>query len=337
MPVFASSGGRTALPLVVATVGVGAGTVLLASCGRSSLDAIANLRPSEAEGSDAGAVPSLLPMDAGMEVPPNSPSPSSDASTETLLPTLDADASDDASPASCLDADTPSIFVVTSQKNLLRFDSPTAAFTLVGALACPTSGQPQSMAVDRNGVAYVSYGGSGLFRVSTLTASCERTPFVTTSPFTSIGMTFLDGTGSPPGTLYVASCGTPFSLGTIDLTSFQVAVVGRLSLYCAELTSTPDGRLFGLSGYDLSSSITQIDPSTAQAMSTIALPTLALGSGWAIGYSGGDFYLFTAPPSAPVDTTVVNRYRPADGSLTQVASLGEKVAGAGVSSCAAGL
>jgi len=54
------------------------------------------------------------------------------------------------------------------------------------------------------------------------------------------------------------------------------------------------------------------------------------GNGWAFAFWGGDFYTFTAPSG----NTVVTRYRPSDGSITQVAQMQSIIVGAGVSTCA---
>jgi streptogramin lyase len=243
-------------------------------------------------------------------------------------------------PSDCDDAGlTSSIYVVTQQEDLLSFDPLAATFTLVGKLDCPGAlGNPFSMAVDRQGTAYVVYSGGGLFRVSTRTAACTTTPLTMQPGFATFGMAFLDR-GGPTDTLYIATDGVPAprpgpsELATIDLSSFQVTVVGPLSLTLAELTGSPDGRLFAYYGEGTSSAIAQVDPDSTQLVANSDLPGLSEGAAWAFGYWGGDFYIFTAPAG----TSVVHRFRPSDRSVVQVAQLNATIFGAGVSTCAPSL
>jgi hypothetical protein len=66
------------------------------------------------------------------------------------------------------------------------------------------------------------------------------------------------------------------------------------------------------------------------------LPGVDLGGAWAFAFWGGDFYLFTAPGGNGT-SSLVTRYRPSDGSVTQVAMApGVTIVGAGVSPCAPG-
>jgi hypothetical protein len=142
-------------------------------------------------------------------------------------------------------------------------------------------------------------------------------------------------------TLYVAGDSNS-ELATIDLDTFTVNPVapfgeaGGNSVSMAELTGTGGGQLFGFfapSNNFPPSFIVQIDPKTAAIQSTVELPDVEEGNGWAFGFWGGDFYTFTAPDDT---TSVVTRYRPSDGTVTQVAAapFGVEVVGAGVSTCA---
>jgi hypothetical protein len=206
------------------------------------------------------------------------------------------------------------------------------------------------MAVDHLGVAYVVYNDGNLYRVSTKTAACEATSFAPDQHgFTDFGMGFVasvNDAGEGIETLYVASESTPSELGTINVQDFKLSVVAPfgtaglgLPVNMAELTSTRDGRLFGffapVNG-DSPSYIIQIDPRTAAIKSTVELPSVVEGGGWAFGFWGGDFYTFTAPNYTYDPTTEVTRYRPRDGTITVVATApaGVMIVGAGVSTCA---
>jgi hypothetical protein len=130
-------------------------------------------------------------------------------------------------------------------------------------------------------------------------------------------------------------------LATIDTTTFDVQVVGSFTgnVENAELTGTGDGRLFAFySAGDPRvepSIVGQIDPTTAQVTAQDTLP-LAQGQGWAFGFWGGAFYLFTAPGDDSTIHTIVSRFDPVDGTLLLETRRpnGDVIVGAGVSTCA---
>ncbi len=296
----------------------------------------------EQQGPDAG--PDVVLRHIDVFVPPEEDAPEEDA-----LPPLDITPPPDVFFTDCPDAGSTLIYVITQQNNLYSFYPPTAAFKLVGAIACPTTipdENPFSMAVDRKGTAFIVFSTSGqnptgdpggeLFRVSTATAACEATGFkIGQQGFsTSFGMSF---SGTPDGgqTLYVAGAGQAVSeLATIDvLNGYVLNVVGPFSpqITNAELTGTAAGDLFGFASQSSGSSIVQINKANAEVTGAATLP-IQQGSGWAFGFWGGDFYLFTAPTGS----SIVTRYRPSDGTVVQVAQApnSELITGAGVSTCA---
>jgi hypothetical protein len=233
--------------------------------------------------------------------------------------------------------------VVSSEYDLYSFYPPTATFTRIGHISCPApaSSQPFSMAVDRRGVAYVVFdsrspGGAGrgaLYRVSTATAACIATPFPPNQHgFATFGMGFASNTNGPDETLFVASDNAPPSLGTIDTKSFVLSVVAPFNppIVRAELTGTGDGRLFAFYQRSPGSAIAQVDKATARVIAESPLPNIEQINHWAFAFWGGDFYTFTGPDGS----TEVNRFRPADNSVTRVTTLGASIVGAGVSTCA---
>ncbi len=259
-------------------------------------------------------------------------------------------------PDVCPDAGSTLVYVITQQNELMSFYPPTATFTTIGTITCPdpTSG-PNSMAVSRQGVAYVGFTPSGnVFRVSTRTAECGATPFQPGNHGFPLvfGMGFsadVDdaGAGGDAGeTLYLAGdpsglmAGGPLApviLGALDTTSFATDPIGQVTpvINRAELTGTGTGDLFAFyptSGGTGPAAIGQIDKTDARLLSSVDLPAINIQDGWAFAYWGGDFYTFTAPDG--IDTTV-QRYRPSDGSVVTVATLaGQVTVGAGVSTCA---
>jgi hypothetical protein len=89
------------------------------------------------------------------------------------------------------------VYVLSDANTLYSFDPPAKKFTPIGKLQCNTSWQPNSMAIDRNAVAWVNYFTGGfnprgaIYKVSTKDASCEATPAVNLpSSWRQIGMGF---------------------------------------------------------------------------------------------------------------------------------------------------
>ena len=253
-------------------------------------------------------------------------------------------------PDICPDAGSTVIYVVTLDGLLMSFYPPTATFTTIGPVSCPTTAadSPFSMAVSRQGVAYVVFQSGNLFRVSTRTAACGPTNFIPgNAGFPSLfGMGFSadqpDGGGDGGETLYLA--GDPGGVGvgntqlaTLDLTTFRTHPVGTIDPFItsAELTGTGSGELFAFyptSGGTGPAAIGQIEKSNATLLSSVSLPSIDIADGWAFGFWGGDFYTFTAPD---MNDTLVQRYRPSDGTVVDVTTLaGHVVDGAGVSTCA---
>lgn len=271
--------------------------------------------------------------------------PPDDAGDEDALPPIDVVEPPDA-PNDCPDAGSTLVYLITEQYDLMSFYPPSASFRTIGAISCPAASgaTPFSMAVDRQGLAYVVYDDGELFNVSTATAACKATPFQPGSlqGFSdTFGMGFSkDVTGSGE-TLYIASdeMGSQFSrLGSIDTMTFQIGVVGTFNpqINLAELTGTGAGQLFAFYPLDPTNpsisdtAIGEIDKTSAHVIAQSTLPGVVVGSGWAFAFWGGDFYTFTAPSSG----SVVKRYRPSDGSIVQIAQISDTIVGAGVSTCA---
>lgn len=230
------------------------------------------------------------------------------------------------------------VYVVGTGNELYSFSPPTLTFKQIGSINCVAQGglgTPFSMAVARDGTAYVLFDDGKLFAIDTTTAACKATSFVPNQApgFDLFGMGFSTNDGDPNSeTLYVASYdGT--GLGKIDLATMKLSVVGGYDLVSdpGELTGTGDGRLFGFFLSSPSVSVSEIDKKSAKILSIAPQPTVDIGGGWAFAFWGGDFWLFTAPN---LFTSQVDRYVPSTKTTTKVAEVGFKIVGAGVSTCA---
>lgn len=265
---------------------------------------------------------------------------------DSFVPGIDASPRTDAIVRTdCPDPSTTFIYMVSSKGDLLSFYPPTNTFKTVGTISCPTTATPFSMAVDRTGVAYILYNNGFLFRVSTKTAECTATTYVSgQSNFTLFGMGFATKDLGPAEDLYVAGnsfTGGSLGLATINTTDFILRPVGSFvpAIDQAELTGTGDGRLFAFykkedpsgDGSLPGSFIAEIDKSTGFVLGEDKLSLLDQGQGWAFAFWGGDFYNFTGQTDT---STRVTKYNAGTKVLTDVATTSELIVGAGVSTCA---
>jgi len=246
------------------------------------------------------------------------------------------------------------IYVLSDDNELYSFQPLLKKFTKIGTLSCQTNMQPNSMAVDRDAVAWVNYvktdflgqdSGGAIFKVSTKDASCEPTSVKLNSGWYRLGMGFVsDSPGSANETLFVtgtASSSASPGLGKIDMGTGTVSPVGKftgsLAGQNAELTGTGDARLFGFFT-TTPVQVAQIDKTNGAILNTKQLGQVETPAAWAFSFWGGDFFLYTAPDplSNPARTTNVSRYRPSDGSVdtAYMTNIGFRIVGAGVSTCA---
>jgi hypothetical protein len=279
-----------------------------------------------------------------------------DAGLDADLPPIDAKVPFDASRLDCPDADATLIYLITEDNQLLSFYPPSAAFTLIGNIACPAEINPQtgvpytpfSMAVDRRGTAYVEFDDGSLFKVDTATAACTATTFVTNQhDFESFGMSFSTNGAGPSETLYVAGGSlatnanpneTPNQdLGSIDVTNYQLTDIGPFNpvISDVELTGTGDGRLFAFWSVDQQSNtnISEVDKTTGNVTGSDELPGTSLGNAWAFGFWGGDFYTFTQP-NGQSTPSVVTQFDPVTKAVNVIGGYPSPIVGAGVSTCA---
>lgn len=246
------------------------------------------------------------------------------------------------------------VYVLSDSNELYSFRPNLRQFTRIGPLRCQTNMQPNSMAIDRNAVAWVNYVASGLgdtagaiYQVNTTDASCRAAPTVRLPPgWFRLGMGFSTASADDTSeTLFIAATVDPLlggsaGLGRVDPMSGQVVPVGTftgaLRGESGELTGTGDGRLYGFFT-TTPVQVAQIDKTSGAITNARPLPGVETPQAWAFSFWGGDFYLYTAPSAlTPGRTSNVTRYRPSDGSIdtAYMTNVGFRIVGAGVSTCA---
>ncbi len=227
------------------------------------------------------------------------------------------------------------VYIIGQDNQFYSFYPPTLDVKLIGIINCSGAGlnRPFSMAVDRQGVAWILFEDGRIFHIDVKTAGCVQSAYVPGQlGYSTFGMGFVSNSvGSKDETLYVADY-LGKGLAKINTTALGLSVVGPWDTLtgAAELTGTGDARLYGFFN-DVPIIIAEIDKSSGKILSKAPQPTISIGSGWAFAFWGGDFWLFTSPTGQ----TQIDRYRPADGTTTTVKTgLGTNIVGAGVSTCA---
>lgn len=251
---------------------------------------------------------------------------------EFVAPEAGSDADDSSvAPASQLDCsgEVKLIYVVTrSPKAIHRFDPEALTYTLLGNVQCPFSGEPESMAVDRQGVAWVRFSTGRMAKIPLDTFKCTEFAFQDAPPalLGRGGMGFVADDSGTGESLYATSDG---ALYHIDPTSMAVtSAVNQPGV--AELTGTGDGKLYAY--FALNGVLARLDKTTGAQLQTYR--TSALGGAFAVAQWGGDFYLFHSS-GQEVYVSTVTRFSPATGeSVEVIPNSGYDVIGAGSSTCA---
>lgn len=186
------------------------------------------------------------------------------------------------------------VYLVSKDAKLYSFDprkQGMAAYDLIGPLKCDRFSNPQSMAVDRKGVAWVFYDSLKLYRVSTADASCTPTSYVHPSWVNMLGMGFTSmSPGSDDEQLYIMSPG--FGLATIQFPNLGVSQLGAHELGGAELTGGGDARLFAFQAQQ--GKLFEIDRRSMASRLLYELHVRDPVRAWAFARYAGRFYFFTA-------------------------------------------
>jgi hypothetical protein len=238
------------------------------------------------------------------------------------------------------------VYVVSDTSDLYSFAPGTQTFKKVGTLNCPTdpTNQPNSMAIDRSGTAYINYKDGSLFKASTTDASCQATTFVPSQAgFKKFGMAFsTDGATSTSETLYISGLNDQSSdvgqgFGKVDLANYRITMLGDytapLSGRGAELTGTGDGKLYGFFATQPDATLAEIDETKGDTSGSKDLQGVATQESWAFSFYAGAFFFYTAAASKP---SSLSQYAPGTGGGVQTlqADVGFRIVGAGVSTCA---
>jgi len=312
-------------------------SVLVAACGaRTGIEIAGSATDREDSGrlTDGQTAPSDVARDAEslLDTSIASPDTSTDVRQEaTSLADARADAPADArsdifQPPPTCDPAADFIYVLSSPNSLYRFDPSSRSSTLIGQIDCLTG--VESMAVDRQGIAWIEDLSRAIHTVDTRNAHCLSVVLQLTPPFTPSGMAFVsDGPGSATETLYLGGTG---ALGAVDPRRIAVRPLATWSIGPAELTGSPDGRLFALFALDTPEHIDELDKTTGAVLTRFDIGS-GFGSpisrfvGFGFAYWRNGFWVFAGAQAF--------RYELGSSTLTETVSTPFSAAGAGVSTC----
>jgi len=245
----------------------------------------------------------------------------------------------------CSDQATNYVYLLSAENDLYSFAPDKKQMTEIGPLACKTVLQPNSMAVDRNAVAYVDYVAAddsigAIFQVSTLDASCTGPILGLPGGWERVGMGYsTESAGSSAESLYVAGVGDDVGLGLVDFAKGTVDPIGRftgaLADQNAELTGTGDGRLFGFFTTD-PVVVAQVDKTNGSTETPVPMNGVEVPADFAFSFWGGHFYLYTSEGEGVGNGSDVADYDPVSGTVdtSYMQGIGFDIVGAGVSTCA---
>ncbi len=241
------------------------------------------------------------------------------------------------------------VYVFSLDNEIYSFDPPSKTFTPIASPDCQTGGgQPNSMAIDRNLVAWLNYidddsaNGGAIYTFDLKTKSGCQLAVTLPDQYTQVGMGFsTDTVGGTSETLYVDGIGGG-GLARIDMTTMTLVPIAafsgdsKLTGQSAELTGTGDAKLYGYFTTEPNVRVAQINKGTGAILSDFELQGVSPPDDWAFSFWGGDFYLYAAPGTNGSGNSSVIHYSPGTSSVdpTYVADVGFIIIGAGVSTCA---
>ena len=233
------------------------------------------------------------------------------------------------------------VYVFNDAGYIYSFDAPTKTFTKVAKPDCPVGPMQQanSMAIDRNLVAWLNYDG-GIYTFPLEVGHGCKLAVSLPSGYGKCGMGFAtDAAGGTTETLYIDGIGGNVGLAKIDMSTMSVVPIAdfttdaNLTGQRCELTGTGDGRLFGYFTTSPDVRVAQIDKGTAGILSDNELADFGPPDAWAFTFWGGDFYLYASYNGG---VSGVVHYSPSTGAvdLSYVQDTMMIIVGAGVSTCA---
>jgi hypothetical protein len=242
---------------------------------------------------------------------------------------------EDPPPADDCDATSDLVYVIARDENALYlFDPSRLTFNRLGVLRCGTNANPGSMAVGRDGHAYVRYDDQTIKDVDLRTMQCTDTAYSDRrTQFGPFGMGFTtDVAGGWRETLYIANF---FDLASLNTSSWSLDLVGGVPSQ-PELTGTANGDLWMFLPLETPAELVEVDKANGRRNRTVRLngfPRATDIDAFAFAHWGGSFWLFVREFGMGRSTDVYQVDANRDLQLV-TEDIGFDIVGAGVSTCA---
>jgi hypothetical protein len=241
------------------------------------------------------------------------------------------------------------VYVWDTDNVIHSFDPLAKTFATIATPDCDAY-SPNSMAIDRNLVAWLNYlepGGSApndyIYKFDLKTGTgCTASGIQIPDDFTQVGMGFsTDTVGGNTETLYVDGIGGA-GLAYVDMANSTIVPIGdfsndiNLEGQSCELTGTGNATLFGYFTTSPYVRVAQLDKTSSNEISDTVLKNFTPPNDWAFSFFGGDFYLYAYPNASKSPNSSVIHYSPATNTvdLKYIPNVGFTIIGAGVSTCA---
>lgn len=232
------------------------------------------------------------------------------------------------------------IYAISHDGRLYGFDPQTIEMDLIGEIDCPTNAFVFSMAVTRDGIAYVHtydqdpLACEGVWAVDIHTAEClGLTGFDCQNPqgYFFFGMGYAtDDDDQEEETLYVSpgwSGYTANGLAALDDETWEITPIAPLDSW-GDLAGSGAGELFGFLINENGKTLERIDKQTGETETIAHLDMLSGNGATALAFWGGDFFVFWS------DAGSGRIYRVSGGEVSFVTDIDFQAVGAGSSTCA---
>ena len=250
----------------------------------------------------------------------------------------------------CPDIEVPlddGIFVLAQNSSIWKYFPETNDLIQLGTPQCDLPPATFSMAVDRLGFAWVQFSGGELRKVAVSDlAMCTDPGYAPNQQgINNFGMAFVSNSAFDKcdrifGAQYNGISEGPMvaDFFSIDPMNQALMKLGKADFGSAEVTGTGDGRAF-LFAPGVLSKLVEVDKTSGKTLSSIPLPGVVAGGGWAFAFFAGDFYFFTDGQNDSKSEVTHIDYDDSDNNGLQdikvvVNNAPLKIVGAGVSTCA---
>jgi len=254
-------------------------------------------------------------------------------------------------PCACPDIEVPlddGIFVLSDNAELWKFYPADNSFLKLGNFNCGGLTNTFSMAVDRQGFAWVMFNNpqGEIWKVDvTDVANCVDPGYNPgQQAINYFGMAFVSNSQADQCDQIYGNTFDGFggfqegqNIGDflkVDPNSLLIEKIGKTNFNGAEVTGTGDGRAFMFGGTN-PAKLVEVDKNNGAFLEVTPLGTLELTNAFAFAFFAGDFYMFTESDNNQTLSKVTHYdYDESKVLTTVVPQAPFRIVGAGVSTCA---